>query len=223
MMHEPDGVAEEVEQLLQRGGQAAADISRNRALRRAQELGERARESEQRTRETQARFEAEGHAARAQLAHVEREQWWEHASAHEIVVAWETAREWQRHDPVADRTATRMRAEMIERLAVDPLKTVEELHAGSEPADTVHYAAHDVTPNEVRSWEAEVEQPRPIGERGRELEAALGDLRESRRLSAAAEQATIAETVGKGGPELAPRARRSWGRPGLGAERERGR
>jgi len=223
MMHEPDGVAEEVEQLLQRGGQAAADVARNRALRRAQDLRERARESEQRTRETQARFEAERQAARAQLAPVEREQWWEHASAHEIVAAWATAREWQQHDPVAERAATRMRAEMIERLGVDPLKVREEPHTGSDPADAGHDAPNDVTPGELCSWEAEVEQPRPIGERGRELEAALADLREGRRLSAAAQQATIAETVGKGGPERAPRARRSRGRPGLGAERERGR
>ncbi|WP_249011195.1 hypothetical protein [Conexibacter sp. DBS9H8] len=223
MMHEPDGVAEEVEQLLQRGGQAAAEVARNRALRRAQELHERARESEQRTREAQARFEAERQAARAQLAGVEHEHWWEHASAREIVDAWGTAQQWREHDPLADRASTHMRAEMIERFGVDPLRVGEEPQTASDPPDTGHYAAHDVTAEEVRSWDAEVEQPGPVGERGRELQATLAELRESRRLGEAAGQATVADTVRQGAPQRPPRARRGRGGPQLGAERERGR
>jgi hypothetical protein len=223
MIHEPDGVAEEVEQLLQRGGQAAADVARNRALRRAGELREAARESERRAGDARARFEAGRQAARAQLAGVERPGWWDDATAASIVEAWEAAQEWREHDELADRAAIHMRAEMIERLGVDPLSVGEGTLDEADPADTGHHGAHDVTPGEARAWEAELERPRPIGERGRELQDALVELRESRRLAGASRQPTVAEAVRQGGPQRAPRARHGRGLPGLGAERERGR
>jgi colicin import membrane protein len=223
MIHEPDGVAEEVEALLQRGGQAAADVARSRAQRRAHELLEAAKESERRAGDAQARFETERHAARAQLAGVERPEWWERASATTIVAAWEAAQGWREHDELANRAAVHMRSQMIERLGVDPLEVGAEPVGDADPTDTGYYGAHDVTPEEALTWAAEVERPRPIGERGRELQAALAELHESRRLSGASRQATVAETIARGGPQRAPRARRGRGRPGVGAERERGR
>ena len=221
MIDEPDGVVHEVEQLLQRGGQAASELARNRMLKRAQELREAARESEQRTREAHARFETERQVARAQLAAFDREHWWEHATARDIVDTWHTAQQWREHDPQADRTAIHMRAEMIDRLGFDPA-TVADAPC-SEP-DSTHTGQRRsaLTPEEGCSSETEPVLPRLTGERGRELRAMLLELRETRRINAAAQQRPVADAIRNGGPRRSPRAPRSR-RPVLGAERERAR
>lgn len=223
MTTEPDGVAAEVEQLLQHAGRTAADLARHHAIRRTHELRDATRASEQRASDTQARFHAEREAARAQLAAVRGAQWWEHAGAREIAQAWQTAQAWREHDPDAQEAAVLMRAEMIDRLGVDPVTVDQESLGAIDRADTGHAESHDVTAAEVRSREGETSQQRPVGDRGRQLEAALLELRESRRLAGAARQAPLAEVLRDGGPRRPPRARTSRGRPGLGAERERGR
>ena len=223
MTTEPDGVVNEVEQLLQRGGQAAADLARQRALARTRELRDNAREAQRAADHAQARLEAERQLASAQLANVDREDWWEHATAGEIVETWETAQRWREHDPVADRAATNVRAQMIDRLGVDPTRTGQEPFKAASPGDIGYHASRDVTPDMVRSWEAEVDQPQPIGARGRELQQALRELVETRRLANAARQTPVAETVAQGGPRRPPRAPKTRGLPGRGAERERGR
>ncbi len=75
--------------------------------------------SEQEARELQARLDGERAAARASLAPLARDEWWEHAQPDDLARAWETASAWQAVDEDARRTAERMRDELRRRYGVD--------------------------------------------------------------------------------------------------------
>jgi hypothetical protein len=75
--------------------------------------------SQQQARELQARLEAERSAARAQLASVERQDWWASADPQQIAAAWETAQVWLESDPDARRAADRIRQEVRDRYGID--------------------------------------------------------------------------------------------------------
>jgi hypothetical protein len=210
MMEEADAVAMEIERLLERAGHGVGEMARQRAQQKAQAMHEAARESQQHARDARARYRAELAAARAQVAWVGDSRWWEQAQAAEIVETWSTAEQWRESEPEFAAISTRMRSEMLERFGVDP-------SAGSrqktEPTVT----------QEVAGREPERTSAETGGGRGREVEAALIELRESRHLEAMAAQPGIVETVGRGGPSGAPQARRSRGHGEQGQERERGR
>ena len=75
--------------------------------------------SEQHARELQARLDAERAAARAALAPVGRDDWWQRAEPDDIARAWETAQAWREHDPAARQAAERIHAELRTRYGID--------------------------------------------------------------------------------------------------------
>ena len=107
------------------------------ALTLAGQLGERlAREREQaarearaasdtEARETQARLAAERAAARAQLAPLKHDAWWEKANAQQITDALQVAVTWQAVDPQAAAAVAVIRHQVQQRYGVD----VEDLPA----------------------------------------------------------------------------------------------
>ena len=211
MIQEPDEVAAEVEEMLQRAGQGAGELGRRRALAQAQNLREAARDSEQRGAETRARFEAEHQAARAQVAGVEQEDWWQKADASQIVASWTTLEQWREMSPEMAEAAGAMRAEMIGRLGIDPL-ALDGKALAPATSDTEATASH-----------ASPGQPGPLSDRAAAVKAALTELGESQRLVTLAQQPSVGELVAEGGPRRSPRASLRRAMSGPGQERERGR
>lgn len=128
MVDESDGIEEafdgQLRVLVTAAGQIGERIARQRedALRRAQA------HSEQEARELQSRLAAEQRAARAELAAVHRNEWWDRATPAEVGRAYQVARAWSREDPEAVRAEQRIRDEVRTRYGVD----VD--NAGGDPA-----------------------------------------------------------------------------------------
>lgn len=118
--HEPDGINEafaaSARVAITAGGLMAERIMRARE----QAMRETQARSEQDARELQARLDGERAVARASLQPVGRDAWWEHASAEEIGVAWETANAWRDIDRDAATTVDHMRDQLRGRYAIDP-------------------------------------------------------------------------------------------------------
>ncbi|MHA7177954.1 hypothetical protein ACX80D_15015 [Arthrobacter sp. Sr24] len=118
-MSESDGIEEAIEGMSRVGmtvaGRLGEQLARARetALRRAQAA------EEQQGRELQARFDAERAAARAQLAPVMDNRWWDNASTKDIERAHETATAWKDHDPTARNAADTIRDQVQRRYGMD--------------------------------------------------------------------------------------------------------
>ena len=119
MADEPDGVNEALHAstrvALTVGGLVAERMMR--AREQAHREAEAA--SQQEARELANRLDAERAAARAQLAPVAQDDWWDRAGPHDIGLAWETAKAWEHADPDASRTVDHMRDELRRRYAID--------------------------------------------------------------------------------------------------------
>lgn len=118
-MSESDGIEEAIEGMSRVGmtvaGRVGEQLARARetALRRAQAV------EEQQARELQARFDAERAAARAQLAPVMDNRWWDTASGRDIERVLETATAWKDHDPAARNAADTIRDQVHRRYGLD--------------------------------------------------------------------------------------------------------
>lgn len=118
-MSESDGIDEAIEGMSRVGltiaGRLGEQLARAReqALRRAQAV------EEQQARELQARFDAERAAARAQLAPVMDNRWWDTASGRDIERVHEAATAWKDHDPAVRSTAEVIRDQVQRRYGLD--------------------------------------------------------------------------------------------------------
>ena len=91
-----------------------------RALRaREQSARESQARSEQEARTLQARLDSERAAARAALAPVDRDEWWQSAQHEDTTRAWETAQTWRELDPDARRAGERIHDELQRRYGID--------------------------------------------------------------------------------------------------------
>lgn len=118
--HEPDGVNETF-QSATRIAVTAGGLMAERMMRaREQAMRDAQAQSEQHARELQARMDSERAAARASLAPVGRDEWWDRAGAEQIGVAWETANAWRDVDRDAAATVDHMRDQLRGRYAIDP-------------------------------------------------------------------------------------------------------
>ncbi len=118
-MSESDGIEEAIEGMSRVGmtvaGRLGEQLARARetALRRAQAA------EEQQGRELQARYDAERAGARAQLAPVMDNRWWDTASGRDIERAHETATAWKDHDPAARNAADTIKDQVQRRYGLD--------------------------------------------------------------------------------------------------------
>jgi len=119
MADEHDGIDEALEGMLRIGLTAAGRVAEVAARAREQAARDARAASEAQAGELAGRLQAERAAARAQLAPVDRSDWWHQARPEDIAVVWETARSWQHLDPVAERAAGRIRGEVADRYGVD--------------------------------------------------------------------------------------------------------
>jgi len=118
--HEPDGVNETFQAAARVAITAGGLMAERRTRAREQAMRDAQAQSEQHTRELQARIDAERAGARASLAPVGRDDWWERAGPEEIGVAWETANAWRDSDRDAAGTVDHMRDQLRQRYAIDP-------------------------------------------------------------------------------------------------------
>lgn len=118
-MSESDGIEEAIEGMSRVGMTVASRLgeqlarARETALRRAQAA------EEQQGRELQARFDAERAGARAQLAPVMDNRWWDAASGRDIERVHETATAWKGHDPAARNAANTIKDQVQRRYGLD--------------------------------------------------------------------------------------------------------
>lgn len=75
--------------------------------------------SENEARQLQARLDAERSAARAQLAPVRQDDWWDKARTTDIARAWQTAATWQQVDPEAAAAVAVIGQQVQKRFDVD--------------------------------------------------------------------------------------------------------
>lgn len=118
-MSETDGMDDAVETGLRAGLMAATRIGEQLARMREQALREMRQAEEQNARELQERFDTAQVTARAQLAPVSRDDWWNHATPEMIGQAHETATAWKDHDHAAAGHAERIRDQVQQRYGID--------------------------------------------------------------------------------------------------------
>jgi hypothetical protein len=122
---EPDGINEALVGALRVSLTVAAQIAERIARAREQAARTARVAGEQQTRQLQARLDAERAAARAALAPVAREDWWQRADVDDIARAWETAQAWREHDADARHAAERIHDQLRDRYGID----TNDLHA----------------------------------------------------------------------------------------------
>jgi colicin import membrane protein len=118
-MSESDGIEEAIEGISRVGLTVAGRLGEQLARAREQELRRAQAAEEQQARELQARFDAERAAARAQLAPVLDNRWWDTATGRDIERAQEAATAWKDHDPAARDAANVIRDQVQRRYGVD--------------------------------------------------------------------------------------------------------
>jgi colicin import membrane protein len=118
-MSEADGMEDAVDGAMRTGLMVAARIGEQLARMREQEQRTIAAAEEQRARQLQERFDAQRAAARAQLAPVGREDWWDKATPEMIERVHETATAWKAYDPEAAQAAETIRDQVQTRYGID--------------------------------------------------------------------------------------------------------
>ena len=119
MADESDGVGEAFDGQMRVALTVATQMA-ERFARLREELARNAQaHTEQQTKELQARFDAERNAARASLAPVQIQEWWNTAGIDDIATAYETADAWRTVDPDIARTSDHMRQELADRYGID--------------------------------------------------------------------------------------------------------
>lgn len=119
MAEESDGIGEEFDGQMRVALTVATQMA-ERFARLREELARNAQaRTEQQTKELQVRFDAERNAARASLAPVQQQEWWNTAGVDDIATAYETADAWRTVDPDIARTSDHMREELRGRYGID--------------------------------------------------------------------------------------------------------
>jgi hypothetical protein len=118
-MSESDGIDEALEGMSRVALTVAGRLGEQLARAREQELRRAQAAEEQQARELQARFDAERAAARAQLAPVMDNRWWDTATGRDIERVHETATAWKDHDPAARDAAEAIRTQVQRRYGLD--------------------------------------------------------------------------------------------------------
>jgi colicin import membrane protein len=118
-MSEADGMEDAVDGAMRTGLMVASRIGEQLARMHEQEQRTIAAAEEQRARELQERLFAQRAAARAQLAPVSREDWWDKATPEMIERVHETATAWKAYDPEAASAADKISEQVQSRYGID--------------------------------------------------------------------------------------------------------
>lgn len=119
MAEETDGVGETFDDSLRIALTVASQFGERIARLREDFARNREAAATQESRELSTRFEAERGAARAELAPVQRPEWWDQAAPQDIAQVHETATAWRDFDDVAKGAGDTIRREVQERYGID--------------------------------------------------------------------------------------------------------
>lgn len=196
--HDSDGIDEALQGVTHLALSTAARVGEQMARRLAQESRDAQARSEQAARESAARLQAEREAARAALAPVHHDRWWDTAAAEDVTEAYTTAMAWRDLDPLAARAAERIVEQARTRHGVDldvrPVGLTElraeadareeRTRAGAERAEAVELLAGA---DALDSY-AELERERRAGAEGDQDPLEVGSGREETEEQTAREQ-----------------------------------
>lgn len=118
-MSESDGIDDFLDNSMRQSLMVAARIAETLARRRQEAQRQQEHHDTQAAHETQARLVAERSSARAVLASVQKDEWWDKAQPADIATAHAVAEGWKEHDPTALEASTRIREEVLARYGID--------------------------------------------------------------------------------------------------------
>ncbi|TJY66229.1 hypothetical protein E4J89_17275 [Arthrobacter sp. CAU 1506] len=118
-MSESDGMDDVLDNGMRQALLMASRLAETLARRRQESLRQQEHRDAQAAHEAGTRLAAERSAARAALAPVEKDQWWDKAQPHDIAAAHAVAEGWKDHDPAALAASERIRQEVLTRYAID--------------------------------------------------------------------------------------------------------
>jgi colicin import membrane protein len=139
-MSEDDGMDDAVDGAMRTGLMVASRIGEQLARMREEEQRAIATAEEHRARQLQERFDAQCATARAQLAPVGREDWWDKATPEMIERVHETATAWKAYDPEAARAAEKIREQVQARYGIDVNNTGADEASVSEALTRAQHA-----------------------------------------------------------------------------------
>jgi colicin import membrane protein len=108
-----------VDGAMRTGLMVASRIGEQLARMREEEQRNIAAAEEHRSRQLQERFDAQRAAARAQLAPVARDDWWDRATPDMIERVHQTATAWKAYDPEAAQASEQIRGQVKSRYGID--------------------------------------------------------------------------------------------------------
>jgi len=118
-MSEADGMDELLDGGMRQSLMIASRIAETLARRRQESQRQQEHQDAQAAHEAQARLTADRSAARAALAPVNKDQWWDKAQAHDIATAHAVAEGWKDHDPTTLAASEKIRQEVFTRYGID--------------------------------------------------------------------------------------------------------
>lgn len=118
-MSEADGIDDFLENGMRQSLMVAARIAETLARRRQEAQRQQEYLDSQAAHEAQARLVAERAAARAALAPVQKDEWWDYAQPADIATAHAVAEGWKDRDPAALEASAKIREEVLARYSID--------------------------------------------------------------------------------------------------------
>ena len=118
-MSDSDGMDDLVDGGLRQSLLIGSRIAETLARRRQESQRQEEHAATQAAYEANARRTAERSAARAALAPVDKEQWWDKAQPRDIATAYTAAESWKSHDPAALAASEKIRQEVYDRYGID--------------------------------------------------------------------------------------------------------
>ncbi|SDP80183.1 hypothetical protein SAMN04487914_14217 [Arthrobacter sp. ok909] len=118
-MSESDGMDDVLDGGLRQSLMIASRIAETLARRRLESQRQIEHQDVQAAHEARARLAAERSTARAALAPVDKDQWWDNARPHDIATAHAVAEGWKDHDPAALTASEKIRQEVLTRYGID--------------------------------------------------------------------------------------------------------
>ena len=118
-MSESDGIDDFLDNGMRQSLMVAARIAETLARRRQEAQRQQEHLDSQAMNEAPARLAAERTSARAVLAPVQKNEWWDRAQPADIATAYAVAEGWKDHDPTALEASMKIRGEVLARYGID--------------------------------------------------------------------------------------------------------
>jgi hypothetical protein len=218
------GTQEALDEFLTVGIDLAVKVAHQRRVSRLQREETARAQGRDTWRAERAKQDLDRATASAKWAAVEHDEWWEKASASQIVDAYAAAKSYESEDPTAASATETMNTEIRDRFGID----VEQLERSDTPAEDAEqlYAEHLARSRTSTSFVSGPEgvEASVAADPGRgEMLEKFRDYFLSRAVVGVSSVGSIEDVAAMSPTEGQPQARPARGMPGQGLERDRGR